>query len=168
MIAQPSWLGTEEVLDRYGGSRASFEQVQEAYLKRNVNILPDLHHGLYLGSNDFAQECIKRIEQKDYRETPQFRSLARERDIRVGTVKILRQLGEKDAESLLGVRRVRSLNRDLCIYILYQRGVYWNEEIGRAFDIGYTAVTAAVNRARRSFKDDKHVELTVEKILSDK
>jgi putative transposase len=168
MIAKPSWLTTDEILDRYGGSRTTFVQEQQAYLERNDSILDDLHHGLYLGSNDFAQECVQRIGQTDHRETPQFRSLVRDRDIRVDTLEILRRLGEKDPESLLAARRPRSLNRDLGIYILYQLGVYRNEEIGRVFGIGYTAVTAAVNRVRRSFKDDIQLEMTVKKILSDK
>lgn len=167
-IVQPPWLTTDEILDRYGGSRATFVQEQQAYVERNDSIINDLHHGLYLGSKDFAQECVQRMEQRDHRETPQFRSLVRERDIRVDALEILRRLGEKDPELLLQVRRPRSLNRNLGIYILYQLGVYRNEEIGRVFGVGYTAVTAAVNRVRRSFKDDMQLEMIVKKILSDK
>ncbi|NIS79720.1 MAG: hypothetical protein GTO14_05830 [Anaerolineales bacterium] len=60
------------------------------------------------------------------------------------------------------------MNRDLTIYALYQLGVYRNEEIGRVFGVGYTAVTAAVNRARNYLEEDSRLETTIKEALSDK
>ena len=165
---KPSWLTTDVVLDMYGGSRTMFVREQQAYVGRDDSILDDLQHGLYLGSKEFAEECLQRVWETGHREKPQFRSLLRGRDVRVMALEILERLGEKNPESLLGVRRVRSFNRALTIYILHQLGIYRNEEIGRVFGVGYTAVTATVNRVRRSLKENVQLERTIKTILSDK
>jgi len=80
----------------------------------------------------------------------------------------LERLGEQDPGALLGARRVRSANRDLAVYVLYQLGVYRNEDIGRVFGVGYTAVTAAMNRAREHLESDSELVNTIRSILSDK
>ena len=41
----------------------------------------------------------------------------------------------------------RNLTRDMAIYALRQAGIFTNQEIGRVFGVGYTAVTEATKRA---------------------
>ncbi|NIS61799.1 MAG: hypothetical protein GTO13_14200 [Proteobacteria bacterium] len=62
----------------------------------------------------------------------------------------------------------RSMNRDLTIYALYQLDVHRNDEIGRVFGVGHTAVTAAVNRARNYLEEDSRLEKVIKEILNDK
>jgi hypothetical protein len=44
--------------------------------------------------------------------------------------------------------------------------VYRNKEIGRVFGVGYTAVTAAVRRARKYLKENSRLEMTIKNILN--
>ena len=54
------------------------------------------------------------------------------------------------------------------MYVLYQFGVYRNQEIGYVFGVGYTAVTGAVKRSERYLALDKQLDQMVKKILDDK
>jgi hypothetical protein len=151
----------------YGGSQKQFLNAQEISLRRDENILNELRHGLYLGSEEFGKLCIERVKRESYREKPQARLLFREKDIRIMVLKILKRLGEKEPESVLRVRKYRCLNRDVAIYILYQLGVYRNEEIGGVFGVGYTAVPGAVKRARAYLDKNQLLDKTARRIIYD-
>jgi putative transposase len=162
-----SWLTTELVLGMYGGSRKRFLRAQQVFFEERPNLLEDLRHGLYLGSEAFSEECIERFKGEEHPEEPQTRSLLRSRDIRALAIKILKGLGEKDPESVLKVRKYRCPNRDVAIYVLYQLGVYLNREIGKVFGVGYTAVPGAVKRGREHLRSDGQLERVVNKIIAD-
>jgi len=162
-----SWLTTGLVLGIHGGSRKGFMKVQEMSLRGEENILGELWHGLYLGSEGFSEECMGRVKREGHREKPQGRSLLRGRDIGALALEILERLGERNPESLLKVRKYRCWSRDVTIYILYQLGVYGNEEIGEVFGVGYTAVTGAVKRAQTHLNVDRQLERMANKIIND-
>jgi hypothetical protein len=151
----------------YGGSRKRFLGAQQEFLEERPNLLEDLRHGLYLGSEEFSEECMRRFKGEQHYEKPQARSLLRSRDIRALTIKILKGLGEKDPESVLSVRKYRCQNRDVAIYVLYQLGVYLNREIGEVFGVGYTAVPGAVKRGQKYLKLGAQLERVVNKIIAD-
>ena len=162
-----SWLTTELVLGMYGGSRKRFLRARQVFFEERPNLLEDLRHGLYLGSEEFSEECIERFKGGKHHEKPQARSLLRSRDIRILAIKILKGLGEKDPESVLKVRKYRCPNRDVAIYVLYQLGVYLNREIGKVFGVGYTAVPGAVKRGQEYLRSDGQLERVVKKIIAD-
>lgn len=113
-------------------------------------------HGLYLGSAEFSEECIQRGKGEKHREKPQFRSLLRDKNIGTLAVEILESLGEKEPDSMLNSGRRRRPNRDLAIYIIYQLGVYRNDEIGEVFKVRYTAISGAVKRAQEYLSSHTH------------
>ena len=124
---------------------------------------------IFYGKQDYVQflEVLGRVVER-HPGKPQYRSLLRGQDARALALEILGQLGERDPASVLHRRRIRSVNRDLAIYVLYQLGVYRNEDIGKAFGVGYTAVTAAVSRAREHLGNNVALEQAVKRILNDK
>jgi len=161
-----SWLTTELILGIYGGSRSKYRQAQELSFEEGPGPLGDLRHGLYLGSEDFSQDCIERIKSEERQEKPQARSILRSRDIWALTIRILKALGEKDPESVLKVRKYRCQNRDIAIFILYRMGVYLNAEIGKVFGIGYTAIPGAAKRGQDYLEADGELEEAVNKIIA--
>ncbi len=163
----PPWLETKLVLSLYGGNRRRFVKEQQGFGQRNESVMKNLRHGLYMGSEDFSEECIKRAKREDHREKPQFRSLLRDKDLQSLAVKILDRLGEKDPLSVLGYRRRGFVNRDITIMVLYELGIYRNEEIGEVFGVGYTAIPAAVKRGGIYIKADPNLGKKVEAILND-
>ncbi len=162
-----SWLTTELILGMYGGSLKAFVNAQEKSFRSNENILDKLWHGLYLGSKEFGEECIERVKVESHQEKPQGRSLLRERDIRDLVLEILEELGERNPESVLKIRKYRCWNRDIAMYILYQLGAYRNKEIGEVFGVGYTAVVGAVKRALSYLNKDRRLEREVKRIFND-
>ena len=164
---EASWLTTGLVLGMYGGSRKRFLRTQEEFFEERPNLLEDLRHGLYLGSEEFSEECMRRFKGEEYYEKPQARSLLRSRDIRAVAITVLKGLGEKDPESVLRIRKYRCQSRDVAIYVLYQLGVYLNKEIGKVFGVGYTAVPGAVKRGLAYLRSGGKLERVVNKIIAD-
>src|SRR4030042_1112267 len=65
-----SWLTTGLILNMYGGGRKEFLKAQQEVLEEKPNLLEDLRHGLYLGSEEFSQECMRRFKGEEYYEKP--------------------------------------------------------------------------------------------------
>ena len=166
--ARPPWLTTRVVLGMYGSSHHRFEQEQRLFLEKRPHPLEDLRHGLYLGAESFAEECLQRADEEQHVEKPQYRSLLRSRDAAAAAVEILGWLGESNPTPLLHRQRIRSVNRDVAIYALYHLGAYRNRDIGRVFGIGYTAVSAVVRRAQKHLESDPALQKTLNSLLSDK
>ena len=163
---QAAWLRTDAVLGVCGGSRGRFIRAQHAYLTHDVPVLDDLHHGLYLGSEEFAEECRERNRKEGGREKPQWRQLLRGRPVRERAVEVLRRLGEGDAEHIFKPgRRTNRPARDICMYVLNQMGVYTNREIASVFGVGYTAVTEAVKRGESHLARNKQIAKQVARII---
>ncbi|MDI6789909.1 MAG: hypothetical protein QME44_04365 [Thermodesulfobacteriota bacterium] len=76
-------------------------------------------------------------------------------------------MGKKYPDGMLSPKRKRRPKRDVAIYILYQLGQYRNEEIGRVFGVGYTAVTGAVRRGQEYLDLDRRPAKTVKEITND-
>jgi len=163
---QAEWLQTEVVLGVSGGSRRKFIQEQGAYLRDDPKILENLYHGLYLGSEEFADECVRRLQDESGREKPQVRQLLRDRDLQGRAEEVVKLLGDGDADSVLktGRRKVRRV-RDLVIYALNRMSIYTNKEIGEVFGVGYTAVTEAVKRAEGYLEKDKRMAKQLRNII---
>ena len=164
---QPPWLTTEWVLGLHGGSRKDFVEAQHAYFTAKRNPLDDLRHGLYLGSEEFSEECIERAQKEEHRERPQARLPLRDRDLPALARTILQRLGEKDPDSPLTPRRKGCVTRGVAIYILHRLGVYRNEEIGGIFGVGYTAITGAAKRGQAYVHSDRQAENRVSEIWND-
>ena len=164
---QVSWLTTELILGAHGWSKKEFIKAHQIFFRERVNLLGELRHGLYLGSEAFSEKCIQRFKGEWDPEKPQMRSLLRSRNIKDLAMEILRKLGEKNPQSIFNVRKYRCRNKDVIIYILYQLGVYLNAEIGRVFGVGYTAIPGAVRRGKEFMNSDGKLKEKVNKIIDD-
>lgn len=164
---QVPWLRTDLILGLCGRSRRKYVKAQRESFEHSGSVLNDLRHGLYLGGEEFAEECLERLKGGSHRENPQYRSLLRSQDLQTLTCAVLERLGEEDPDSVLRARWRQHLNRDLAMYILYQLGVYRNEEIGKVFGIGYTAVREAVKRVQGDLGSNRQLRERVEKIEID-
>ncbi len=144
---QEAWLKTDTGLSVFGGSQRKFREAQESQLGRGRSILEDLRYGMYLGTEDYAEECLRKLKSENHREKPQIRRMLEARDIEEVLKKVLKGLGQTEIDPLLAAGKKRNLTRDMAIYTLRQAGIFTNQEIGRVFGVGYTAVTEATKRA---------------------
>jgi putative transposase len=144
---QEAWLKTDTGLSVYGGNRRKFREAQESQLGQGGSVLEDLRYGMYLGTEEFAEECLKKLKSESHPEKPQIRRMLEARDIKEVLKKVLKGLGQAEIDPLLTAGKKRNLTRDVAIYALRQAGIFTNQEIGRVFGVGYTAVTEAAKRA---------------------
>jgi putative transposase len=165
---EEAWVKKELVLSLYGGNPKKFERDQRASLKQLPKILDDLHSGLYLGKEEFAQECLAMVKGKEHPEKPQIRSVLQRQNIREIAIRVLRSLDETDPELILRTTsRKEKPMRDMGIYILTQLGIFTNRAIGELFGVGYTAITESAKRAESRLAHDKTMGQKVGKILND-
>jgi len=164
---QMPWLTTDLVLGMYGGSRRRFLKEQQLFLEKRENLLDDLRHGLYLGSEEFSEECVRRSKKEEQREKPQARLLLSDKNIQTLAFEILQRLGEKDPAVLFRPHKRLSPNKDIAINILYNLGAFRNVDIGKVFGVGYTAVTAAAKRGQAYLDSDIRLSQLAQKIVND-
>ena len=161
------WLTTETILGMSRGSRKKFCLEQAAYLKRQESPLKELRHGLYMGGEDYAEECRRLAKAERSPEKPQMRLLQRSVDKRQLSEEILGRLGADVADGHLTAKKQKRRLRDLCIYIMSRIGAYTNREIGELFGVGYTAITGTVKRAEKRLEGNKRLQRSTEKILDE-
>ncbi len=163
----PQWLKTELMLCMSSGSRKRFWRLQAEYLGQQLNPLADLRHGLYLGSEEFADECRQKARPEQSSEKPQVRRLLRRRDPKLLALEIMGVLGEDSpAQQLKNCRCRKRPIRDMTIYLMTLQGVYTNAEIGEVFGVGYTAVTGSAKRGKHYLSKDKKIKRKAESMLS--
>ena len=124
--------------------------------RRERNVLEDLRYGMYLGTEKYAEECLKRLQGESHREKPQIRRMLQARAIEEVLAKVLKGLGQTEIDPLRAKGKKRNLTRDMAIYALRQAGIFTNQEIGRVFGVGYTAVTEATKRAEGYLSRNKN------------
>lgn len=128
----------------------------------------NLKYGLYLGSDEVIEQCIKTVKSEDSREKPQVTSLLRGQKIQTHVCKALKTLGEQDSDAVLKPeRRGRRPIRDIAIYVLHHTGIYANKEIGEAFGAGYTDAKGAVKRGEQYINNDEQLRKQVIGIIND-
>jgi chromosomal replication initiation ATPase DnaA len=121
---------------------------------------------MYLGTEEYAEECLRKLKGESYREKPQIRRMLQAQDIEDVLKKVLKELGQAEIDPLLATGRKRNITRDMAIYALRQAGIFTNQEIGRVFRVGYTAVTEAAKRAETylSRNDNDEMRERIKKI----
>jgi putative transposase len=163
---QEAWLKTDTGLSVFGGSRRKFREAQESQLEGGRSVLKDLRHGMYFGTEGYAGECLRRLKNESHREKPQIRRMLQARDIEEVLRKVMKELGQTEMDPLRVAGKKRNLTRDMAVYALRQAGIFTNQEIGRVFGVGYTAVTEAAKRAEAylSCNDNNELRERIRKI----
>jgi len=160
------WLTTDLLLSFHGNSRKRTERAHDAYLARGANIFEDLHYGLFLGTKQYAEQCLKKLKIEKHPEKPQTRRVRG--DLPTVALRLLTVLGEKEPRNLLeSRRRAPRPPRDLAMYLLAHLGTFTHREIGEFFGVGYTAVTEAVKRAASALARDRKLKERMERLLID-
>jgi hypothetical protein len=167
------WLKAELILSQFQGNkleknRAYRKKVQE-YSKEEKQIWEDFSHGLFFGTRDFIDKMRdKYLPKEPHKEKPQQRDILRSNDIN-------KQL--KEAAKIIGFNLKGSINikrlsgdektkRDLLINVLWETGLYKNEEIGKVFGVSYSSISKSVSAIREQIKADKKIRVEYEKLNS--
>jgi putative transposase len=165
--AAPAWLTTGVMLGMSGGSRRKFFREQEAYLSKSDSPLSDLRHGVYMGSEEYGQQCAEMSRGEPVAEKPQKRLLLRMQSKDQMAREILGLLGEQDMEGQFVAVKKHRPARDICMYVMSQVGAYTHKEIGEVFSVGYTATTGSIKRAEAYLHNNKRQKNLADRIIND-
>jgi hypothetical protein len=161
------WLTCDWILEQYSSDRAKAKRLYKKFVEEGLKIKKNpfdaLKKGLILGSERFVDEIKKKISLKEHREIPESRKLKKriEYEDVIATVAKRFEISEKEIKE---AGRRDNTARKICLYLLRRLTDMRNEEIGRYFGIGYTAVSQAASRIKREMKDDKGLKKIVDSL----
>ena len=153
----PEWLKTDLILSFFSGrdpQKAYREKVQ-GYAREEKSLWEDFRHGLLLGGSDFVDRIkASYAAERPHREVAQQKGMVGRVDaegyLRRSSLLLGRDLDRfREAGRLYGEERD---DRDILVYVLWERGAFTNEEIGVFFEVGYSAVSHIVRRVKRQMK----------------
>ena len=161
-------MTTHLVKNFFEGKTDRLINAHDRFAGNEPTFLRNLRHGLFLGDEDFPATWEKRLEMELDREKPQGRDILRGKGIHEITAKAFSRLGVDDwTEFLKPLRRRNRPERDLVIYILSNLARFSNQQIGREFGVGYTAIPGALQRAEKLLAEDRRLWGMVKDILND-
>lgn len=157
----PEWLKMDMVLSLFSGPdpRKAYREKVQRYAEEEKDLWEDFRHGLMLGTEEFVERVKSRyISVKPDREVPQQRGMVGMIDADEYLMRASALLGRdlnrfREMGRLYGEERE---DRDLLVYLLWEKRAFMNEEIGRFFEVSYSAVSHIVRRVKRQLQKDKN------------
>jgi len=153
------WLNLNLILAQFSTKerhRLYREKVQR-YSKEEKRLWEDFRHGLYLGTREFVEDLKSTfLPDSLHAEVPQQAKLLRLSNPKVLLEKAARILdcNVADYRSSLRISEPHRDNRDLLIYLLWETGLYKNQEIGELFGLTYSSISRRVNITRSRTSND--------------
>jgi len=132
----PEWLKTD--------SRIAYREKVQPYAEEEKRLWEDFRHGFIVGTEQFVDKIkSKYTSKRPHCEVPQQRGIVGRVDVEV-LLNSASRLLDFDLKRIREAGRLygrEKEGRDLLIYLLLERGVFTNEEIGRFFEVTYTSVS---------------------------
>ena len=167
----PTWLSTQLIWSYFKGAdkHKQYREKVQKYAKEEKRLLEDIHHGMILGAKNFANKIRKQfLPDIPHNALPQQKQLAK--DIKLDDVlKKSAKIVKIDLDKCIQAKRLHGTDkhkRDLLVYLLWNKGLMTNEELGRLFDISHSAVSHSVKRFKEKMINDKKVKTQFEKLNS--
>ena len=159
----PPWLTTKLILSYFKGTdkHKQYRQKVQKYAKEEKRLLEDVRHGMILGTEKFLNRVRKQfLPDIPHHELPQQKKLARDIDID-DVLKKSSEILQVDLDKCIQAKRLHGIDkhkRDLIVYFLWNRGVMTNEQLGRIFNIGHSAISHSAKRFKKKMINDKKMK----------
>ncbi|MCP4371602.1 MAG: addiction module toxin RelE [Deltaproteobacteria bacterium] len=157
----PKWLSLDIILSQFHSkdNHKYYRKKVQLYAKEEKRLWEDFHHGLYLGTHEFVDKLKSSfLRDNAHSEIPQQAKLLKITNPEVLLKKAARTLGcnPTDFKISLRISEQDKDNRDLLIYLLWETGLFKNQEIGNLFGLTYSSIShrSAIIRERIA-KDNK-------------
>jgi len=159
----PEWLKTDLILSYFSGveRHKAYRQKVQRDAGEEGRLWEDFRHGLILGTQSFVERIRSTyLSEKTHKEIPQQREVVRSVDegrlLEQGAKLLNCDLKKlKKAQRLYGNNKE---NRDLLVYLLWERGVHTNQEIGSLFGLTYSSVSHIVKCLKAQIRDSKKLK----------
>ena len=165
------WLKMDMILSFFSDDdpRKRYREKVQRYAEEEKRLWEDLKQGFILGATQFIDEIrSKYVNKKPHREIPQQRGMVG----RINGESYLTRASELLGRDMSRIKRAQRLrgeereDRDLLVYLLWQRGAFTNEEIGEFFGVSYSAVSHIVRRVRDELAQNKRYQRRLEVVNS--
>ncbi|GBE05854.1 chromosomal replication initiation protein [bacterium BMS3Abin10] len=147
------WLTSEWILGQYSTREAQAKNLYKIFIEEGLTAAEDdpFNHvkaGPVIGNEDFIEKIKKKLDLKEHREIPESRRLARDISCKRVIEEVAKRLRLSEQE-IRSVGKRGNFARKITFYLLRKLTDISNEEIGRYFGVGYTAVSQGASRARK-------------------
>lgn len=159
----PEWLSTGLILSCFKKSnpQKQYREKVQRYAKEEKRLMEDLRHGLIFGSQKFVQDIRKQfLPDTPHKDFPQQRQLAKDFHP-VDFIARISKTFQIDIDRYIHSKRLSGIdkqNRDLIVYLIWNKGFMTNAEIGRLFNISYSAVSHIVKLCKEKMEKDKKLK----------
>jgi putative transposase len=167
----PEWLSTQVILSYFKGAdkHKQYREKVQKYAEEENRLLEDIHHGMILGAKKFVNKIRTQfLPDIPHNALPQQKQLAK--DIKLDDVlKKSAKVIQIDLDNCVQAKRLRGIDkhkRDLLVYLLWNKGLMTNEQLGRFFNISHSAVSHSVKVFKQKMINDKKVRAQFEKLNS--
>jgi REP-associated tyrosine transposase len=169
--SHPKWLNLDIILSQFNSKdlhRYYREKVQR-YAKEEKRLWEDFHHGLYLGTHKFVDKLKSSfLTDHAHVEIPQQAKLVKIIDPEVLLEKAARILGcnPTNFKNVLRISAQDKDNRDLLIYLLWETGLFKNQEIGNLFGLTYSSISRRASIIRKRIARDDRLKKQFKRLKS--
>ena len=156
----PVWLKTDLILSFFSGTnpRRAYREKVQGYAEEEKGLRKGFRHGLMLGTTEFVDRIKSRyVRVKPHRKVSQQRGAVGRIDAEGYLLRASAWLGRdlkrfREMGRLYGEERE---DRDLLVYLLWERGAFTNEKIGGFLGMSCSAVSHIVRRVKGKLREDK-------------
>ena len=136
----PAWLSTQLIWSYFKGAdkHKQYRKKVQKYAEEEKRLLEDIHHGMILGAKKFVNKIRKQfLPDIPHNALPQQKQLARDinlDDLLIKSAKVV----QIDLDKCVQGKRLRGIDkhkRDLLVYLVWNKGLMTNEQLGRVFNI---------------------------------
>jgi REP element-mobilizing transposase RayT len=167
----PEWLKTDLILSYFSCSdrHKAYRQKVQHYSGEEKKLWEDFRHGLILGTLQYVTK-IRSVYlcETPEKEMPQQRGVVRVQGAADFLEQAVAHLG-CNLEDFKTAKRVYGKDkeeRDLLVYLLWERGILTNEQIGRIFGFSYSSVSHIVKRAKNEIEQNPELRTKYQSINS--
>ncbi|RZB32182.1 MAG: hypothetical protein SRB1_01801 [Desulfobacteraceae bacterium Eth-SRB1] len=167
----PAWLSTQLIWSYFKAAdkHKQYREKVQKYAKEEKRLLEDIHHGMILGAKKFINKIRKQfLPDIPHNDLPQQKQLAKHiklDDVLKKSAKVV----QIDLDKCVQGKRLRGIDkhkRDLLVYLLWNKGLMTNEQLGRLFNISHSAVSHSVKIFKEKMINDKKVKIQFDKLNS--
>ena len=157
--AHPKWLNLDLILSQFRNKdrRRLYREKVQRYSKEEKRLWENFRHGLYLGTREFVDTLKSTFLTDDaHAEIPQQAKLLRPSNPKALLEKaaVILDCDVADYRSSLRISEQHRESRDFLIYLLWETGLYKNQEIGDLLGLTYSSISRRANIIRSRMSDD--------------
>jgi len=156
----PGWLNTRLILSQFGikDPHQGYRKKVQDYSGEERSLLEDLRYGLFLGTNSFADTLKKQFVKTTLKsDLPQQVKFFKAVNAEIMLEKLAQELDCRldNFKKSLRISRADKMNRDIMLYVLWNSGIFTNQQIGELLGLSYSSVSRRASMVRKSIQKDK-------------